>query len=232
MTTRRRAETLSAGAAAASMIALMAQINKYAANLKALVEADTAKQVEGPRQCRPRQRAESGADGCRGGRRRLPEQACRNSRRRRLGGQLGRRPLRRQREVQGPAGATAAAKPVRDAAQLFSVTSGVARELGPGRTLPRTRRAPPRAFDGDKSKASLAAFVQTAATYDAFLTAGPQQMFQGWRPRTMRWRTACRTEELSFVAAVARIETFAAEAKKLAKIVKDLRAVVPAKPGG
>jgi class 3 adenylate cyclase len=215
----------------APMALLMAQINKYAANLKALVEADTAKQVEGQ------------VNAALGSVQNLAETVVK------AGGEAS-PPVPQFATPVGSAvnwvvghyvdsvkykglqDATAAAKsPVRNAAKLFGVTSGFASRIARADLAADATRATT-TFDGDKSKASLAALVQTAAKYDAFLTAGPQQMFQDMAAAHDALADSLQNQELSFGAAVGRIETFAAEAKKLAKIVKDLRAVVPAKPGG
>jgi hypothetical protein len=130
--------------------------------------------------------------------------------------------------------ATAAAKPVvRDAANLFAKTGPLA-ELAPrsdfadavGEAIeplrdPRTR-----------TSATLAAARQSAARYDALLTTTPKQVFEHMAAAHDALADSLQGEGTTLVTALARIDAFGEEAKKLAKILNDLHAVTSAKPGG
>lgn len=217
----------------ARMSLLMAQINRYAANLKALLEADTARQAEGhvnaalgSVQSLAQTVVEAGGAGTGAS---VPQFAT--SAGAAVNWVVGQ--YVESVKYEGLQRATAAAKPViRDAANLFSATAASTGELVVRSDLAEATSLAKDALAADNSKASLAAFAQSAATYDAFLTSGPQQMFQRMAAAHDALAESLQNEDVTFVTAVARIEAFAAEAKKLATILKDLRAVVPAKPGG
>jgi hypothetical protein len=212
----------------AKMSLVMAQISRYAANLKALVEADTAKQ------------AETNVNAALASVQNLAET---------ISGLNG-PPAQPVPQFATPAGeainwvvgqyvdhvkfaglqrATAAAKPVvRDAGSLFVTASTFATDVPKADLADEVSRTSD-AFRSSPSKSTLTAMAQSAARYDALLTATPPQLFQRMVAAHDALADSLQGQNLSLVDAIARIEAFGVEAKKLAAILKDIQAVVPAK---
>lgn len=213
------------------MTLVMTQISRYAANLKALVEADTARQ------------AEADVNAALASTQNLAQTVAG------LGGPGG-QPVPAFAAPAGAAAnwivgqyvehvkfaglqrATAAAKPaIRDAGTLFVAVADIASDA-PRAVLAEEVSQTVDAFRAGRNKANLTAMARSAGRLDAFLTSAPPQMFQKMVAAHDALADSLQGGSVTLVDAVARIEAFAAEAKKLAAILKDLRAVVPAKQGG
>jgi hypothetical protein len=213
----------------AQMALIMAQINKYAANLKSLIEADTASQAEGqvnaalgsvqnlaqtlagPEQTVPKFATPAGAA---------------------VNWVVGQ--YVDHVKFSGLQRATAAAKPVvRDAANLFAKTAALAADAPRADLADETTDAVQAVRSArPPSGASLAAAKRSATRYDALLTTAPKQVFQRMAEAHDALAESLQGEGATLVTALARIEAFGDEAKKLAKILKDLHAVTSANPGG
>lgn len=211
------------------MSQVMAQIDKYAANLKSLVEADTAHQAEaqvnaalasvqnlaqtlaGPEKPVPQFATPAGAA---------------------VNWVVGQ--YVEHVKFAGLQRATATAKPVvRDAANLFAKTSTLA-DLSPRADLADAVNdaIEPLRAARTRTSANLAAARQSAARYDALLTTTPNQVFQHMAAAHDALAGSLQGEGVTLVTALARIEAFGEEARKLAKILDDLHAATTAKPGG
>lgn len=123
--------------------------------------------------------------------------------------------------------ATAAGKPViRDAADLFTDVSTFASDV-PKEELANEVSAAQDAVRENLSQATLSAYAKSAAKYDALLTSSPPDLFQAMGDAHDALADSLRGEGTSLATAHARIEAFAAEAEQLAKILRDLRAIIP-----
>jgi hypothetical protein len=213
----------------ATMSEVMARINKYAANLKALVEADTAKDAEANVNAALGS-VQNLAETLAGAEKPVPQFAT--SAGAAVNWVVGQ--YVDHVKFAGLQRATATAKPVvRDAANLFAKTSTVA-ELSPRADFAdavndaieplRTART--------RTSSNLAAARQSAARYDAILTTTPNQVFQRMAAAHDALADSLQGEGATLVTALARIEAFGDEAKKLAKILTDLHAATTAKTGG
>ena len=216
--------------ALARMSVLMAQINRYAGSLKALVEADTAAQ------------AKTQVNAALGSVQNLAETIA----------GLNGPPAQPVPKFATPVGAavnwvigqyvdhvkfsglqqaTAAARPVvRDAGNLFTTVSTFA-TLGPQADLADAVSSATDAFRTSPTKANLTALTQSAARYDALLTATPPDLFKRMVAAHDALAASLQGENVTLADAIARIDVFAAEAKRLAKVLKDLQAIAP-KEGG
>jgi hypothetical protein len=212
----------------ARMTLVMAQINRYAANLKALVEADTARQ------------AEADVNAALGSVQNLAEIVAKAKQ---PSGTPAAVP-----QFATPAGAavnwvvgqyaehvkfaglqraTAAAKPVvREAGALFAKATDIASDV-PRSMMAEEVSQSVDAFRTGRNKANLDAMARNAGKLDAFLTSAPPDMFQKMVAAHDALAASLQGETVSLVEAVSRIEAFAAEARKLAAVLKNLRAIMP-----
>ena len=216
----------------ARMSLIMTQMNRYAANLKALVEADTARAVEtdvNAALASTQNLAQILADLQGGGKSQpVPQFATP------VGAAINWVVGQYVEHVKfaGLQRATSAAKPVvREAGGLFATTAGFVSDVARADLAEDVSRAVD-AFRTSGSKANLAALAQSAARYDALLNATPPQLFQRMVAAHDALAESLQGENVTLVAAIARIEAFAVEAKTLVKILKDLEAVAAAKQGG
>lgn len=213
------------------MTLLMSQIGTYAGNLKALIEADSADQAAGH------------VNAALGSVENLAETVAEAS------AAPGTAPAAALPDFATPTGAavnwavghyvetvkykglqraTEAAKPVvRAAADLFAQTATIIADV-PRATLAEEVSLANDVYQNDRrNKAALTKLVQIAAKYDALLTANPPQVFQRLGDAHDALADALQGGEVTLSAAIGKIEAFAAEAQNLAKILQDLRAIVP-----
>lgn len=215
----------------ARMTLIMTQMNLYAANLKALVEADTAREVEtdvNAALASTQNLAQILADLQGGSSQPVPQFATP------VGAAVNWLVGQYVEHVKfaGLQRATAAAKPVvREAGSLFATTAGFVSDVARADLAEDVSRAVD-AFRAAGNKANLAALTQSAARYDALLNATPPQLFQRMVAAHDALADSLQGENVTLVAAIARIEAFSVEAKKLVKILKDIEAVAAAKQGG
>lgn len=214
----------------AQMSLLMGQISAYAGNLKTLLEADTASQAAGHvnaalgsvqnlAETVAKASAEPGATPVAVPAFATPTGAAVNWAVGQYVETVKHKGLQR---------ATEAAKPVvRAAADLFAQTATVVADV-PRATLAEEVSLANDAYQDDhRNKASLTKLVQTAAKYDALLTANPPLVFQRLGDAHDALADALQGGDVTLSAAIGKIDAFAAEAQNLAKILKDLRAIVP-----
>jgi hypothetical protein len=216
----------------AQMSLVMAEISKYAANLKALVEADTAQQAEGQVNAALgsiQNLAQTVADAHNGGTATsvpqfaTPVGAAVNW----VIGQYV-----EHVKFRGLQRATETAKPViRDAANLFSAVSSFVSDV-PKSELAEEVSSALDAFRATGNEANLDKLAQSAAKYDALLTSAPPQLFQHMAAAHDALADSLQNKDVTFSTVVARIEAFGAEAKNLATILNNLRAISPAKKEG
>jgi hypothetical protein len=215
----------------ARMTLIMGQMNRYAANLKALVEADTAREVEvnvNAALASTQNLAQTLAALQGGTSPPVPQFATP------VGAAVNWVVGQYVEHVKfaGLQRATATAKPiVREAGGLFATTAGFVSDVARADLADEISRAVD-TFRTSGTKANLAALAQSAGRYDALLTATPQQLFQRMVAAHDALADSLQGENVTLVAAIARIEDFSVEAKKLVQILKDLQAIVPAKQGG
>jgi hypothetical protein len=211
------------------MTLLMAEIDRYAGNLKALLEADTAQKVEmqvnaalGSIQNLASRVSELQA-GSGTPRPEVPQFATPTGEA--VNWVLGK--YIERVKYRGLQRATEAAKPVvRDAADLFTATSEVIADV-PNNTLAQEVTTGQTAMLTNRSPSAIASLAQSAARYDALLTAGPSTVFQRMGDAHDALADSLQSEEFNLATAIAKIEAFAAEAEQLARILKELRAIVP-----
>jgi hypothetical protein len=211
------------------MTLLMTEVDHYAANLKALLEADTAEKVEAQvnaalgsvqnlAETVSKLRAEEGAPPSEIPQFATPVGEAVNWV---LGKYIDRVKYR------GLQRATDAAKPViRQAADLFSTVSDVVTDV-PSSALANEVSMGQDALRLNPSQAAITSYAQSAARYDALLTAGPTQVFQKMGDAHDALADSLQSTDFNLATASAKIQAFAAEAEQLAKILKELRAIVP-----
>lgn len=216
------------------MTLLMGQINRYASNLKALLEADTAAKVEASvnaafgsaqnlAETVAEARAEPGQPTPAVPQFATPAGAAVNW----VVGQYI-----EQVKYKGLQRATAAAKtPVRDAADLFAKASAFASDI-PRADLANGVTAALNAYKDNESEANKEKLVAATAKYDAFLVSTPPDLFQRLGDAHDALADSLQGGEVTFGEAIGKIEAFAVEAEKLAKILKDIRAILPSEPAG
>lgn len=123
--------------------------------------------------------------------------------------------------------ATEAARPVvRQAADLFTAVSTFASDV-PKIELANEVTNASDAVRARVDGSSVDRYALSAAKYDALLTSSPPELFQRMADAHDALAGSLQGEDFTLATAGARISAFAAEAEKLAKILKDLRAVVP-----
>jgi hypothetical protein len=211
------------------MTLLMGEIDRYAANLKALLEADTAQKVETQVNAAlgsiqnlattvSKLKAEEGAPPAE-----VPQFATPTGEA--VNWVLGK--YIERVKYRGLQRATAAAKPViRDAANLFTATSEIIADV-PNTTFAQEVTTGQAAMLTSRSQSAITSLAQSAARYDALLTAGPSTVFQSMGDAHDALADSLNNEEFNLATAIAKIEAFAAEAEQLAKILRELRAIVP-----
>ena len=211
------------------MTGLMSEIDRYAANLKALLEADTAQKVETQVNAAlgsvqnlattvSKLQAEEGAPPAE-----VPQFATPTGEA--VNWVLGK--YIERVKYRGLQRATAAAKPViRDAADLFTTTSAIIADV-PNNTLAQEVTTGQTAMLTNRSQNAITSLAQSAARYDALLTAGPSTVFERMGDAHDALADSLNDESFNLATAIARIEAFAAEAEQLAKILRELRAIVP-----
>jgi len=211
------------------MTLLMSQINRYASNLKALLEADSASQVETQvnaalgsvqnlAETVPEARAKQGVAPADIPPFATPVGAGVNW----IVGQYV-----EGVKYKGLQRATAAAKPVvREAADLFATVSAFVSDV-PRKDLANDVSKTLDAFRDNGDAANLAKLRQSAAKFDALLTSTPPDLFKRLGDAHDALADALQGGEVSIATAIGKIEAFAAEAETLAKILKDIRAIVP-----
>ncbi|MGD1876452.1 MAG: hypothetical protein ACFB13_03010 [Kiloniellaceae bacterium] len=209
------------------MTLLMGRVNAYAGNLKALLEADTAAKVAGNVNAALgsiQNLAETVAKA--GGPASTPVPAFATPAGAAVNWVVGQYVA--SVKVKGLRDATKAAKPVvRDAADLFALTASIIADV-PRSTLAEEVSLANDTYQNDRSsKAALVKLTQAAAQYDALLTADPPQVFKRLGDAHDALADALQGGDVTLSTAISKIEAFAAEAKNLAKIVKDLRALAP-----
>lgn len=121
--------------------------------------------------------------------------------------------------------ATAAAKPViRQAADLFATTATFVSDV-PRSELAEDVSKALDDFRANGNASTLAALASSAARYDQLLVSAPPQLFERLGAAHDALADALQDQDVTPADAIARIEAFATEAQKLAKILKDLKAV-------
>lgn len=210
-------------------VRLMSEINAYAANLKALVEADTASKVSSQVNAAlgsiqnlagtvAELKGEQDGKAATVPQFATPTGAAVNW----IVGQYI-----ESVKFSGLKRATAEAQPViRDAADLFSTISDTLA------VIPKVQLAEEVSSAADFLRTSLSEqnlvnLEKAAATYDALLTSSPPEVFKRLGDAHDALAASLQGEAVTFGEAVARIEFFAAEVEQLAQILKDLRAIVP-----
>lgn len=128
-------------------------------------------------------------------------------------------------QVDGLKRATDHADPViTDAAQLFGLAGEVASDV------PKAAKAEEVSKRLDSLRESvteqnLNALIESAAEYDQLLVAKPSNIFESLRDAHNALTTQLAGGDVSLADAFAKIKAFAAEAKTLAKILKDFAAI-------
>jgi hypothetical protein len=211
-----------------NMALVMAEIDSYAANLKALLEADTAKQAAaqvnaalGSIQHLATTVATLDASG--GPPPNVPQFAT-------PAGEAVNWVVGQYVEhlkLDGLRHATAAAQPViRQAADLFRQASTFASDV-PKIELANDVSAAQDSVRANTSQGAITSYAEHAAKYDALLTSSAPDLFQRMGDAHDALAQSLQDKELTLANAYARIQAFAAEAEKLAKILQDLRALAP-----
>ncbi|MEZ5830017.1 MAG: hypothetical protein R3D05_02420 [Dongiaceae bacterium] len=120
--------------------------------------------------------------------------------------------------------ATAEAKPViRRAADLFDIASSVA--AAPRVEMANEVAAAQDAAQTSRDRTGNDAYAKAAAKFDALLAEGPPEMFQRMAAAHDALAESLQGEHMSLATVNARIQDFAAQAEQLAKILRDLRAL-------
>jgi len=213
----------------ARMSLLMAEISRYAANLKALLEADTASKVavnvnaalgsvENLAGTVAKASAAPGTAPAAVPAFATPVGAGVNW----IVGQYI-----ESVKYQGLKHATKVAKPVvHDAANLFATAASFVSDV-PRVRLAKEVRVARDAFRDSPTAANLDKLAEAAAKYDALLTSTPPDLFRSLGDAHDALADSLQGGAVTFSTALGKIEAFAAEAKKLAKILKDIRAILP-----
>lgn len=214
------------------MTLVMSGVKNYALNLKALLEADTARQVEtqvnaalGSIQnlAETVAEAQGGAQPTEVPNFATPTGTAVNW----IVGQYV-----ESVKLRGLRQATASANGViKEAASLFSVTSDFISDVPRSELAEEVSKAVD-TFREASSKSNLATLAMTAAKYDELLTSTPPQLFERLGTAHDALANSLQDEGVTLAMAIARIEDFADEAQKLAKILKDLRAIGAGSEGG
>lgn len=120
--------------------------------------------------------------------------------------------------------ATADAKQViRDAADLFDKAASLA--AAPRVEMANEVSAAQDAAQTNRDAASNDAFAKSAAKFDALLVAGPPELFQRMATAHDSLAENLQGEGVSLATVYAHIQEFAEQAEQLAKILKDIRAL-------
>lgn len=128
--------------------------------------------------------------------------------------------------------ATKAAKQVIvDAADLFGASAEIASSV-PKAALADAVAKRTDAFRTSRTASNLDKLIKSAATFDRFLLAKPSQIFIRLKEAHNSLADKLADDKLSLANVMAKIEIFAAEAKTLAKILKDLAAIGEQKKEG
>jgi hypothetical protein len=212
------------------MPVVMAQINAYAANLKALVEADTANKVEGQVNAAlasVQKLAETVATTGGNSTHTIPQFATPVGQA--LNWLIGQYVERVK--LKGLQHATSNAKPVvQAAAKLFATTSVFASDTVKSDLAEEVSTAISD-IRQSANESNLNKLVQRTGKYDALLVSTPPRLFDRMREAHDGLADNLQGEGITFVTALARIEAFAAEAARVAKILEDLRAITTDKKG-
>jgi hypothetical protein len=217
----------------ARMTIVMTEIDAYAANLKALLEADTAKQAAtqvnaalGSIQHLATTVASMDAEG--GPAAEIPSFATPVGEA--VNWVLGQ--YVEHVKLNGLQQATRAAQPViRLAADLFAAAATFASDV-PKIELANEVSTAQDTITANRSQIAISSYAQSAAKYDALLTSGAPDLFQRMGDAHDALAESLQDKQLTLATAYARIQAFAAEAEKLAKILQDLRALAPKDQGG
>jgi hypothetical protein len=120
--------------------------------------------------------------------------------------------------------ATAAAKQViRDAAGLFDKAASLA--AAPRVEMANEVSAAQDTAQDNRDAASNDAFAKSAAKFDALLATGPPELFQRMATAHDALAENLQGENVSLTTVYARIQEFGEQAEQLAKILRDLRAL-------
>jgi hypothetical protein len=123
--------------------------------------------------------------------------------------------------------ATHAAQPVvRQAADLFTAAATFASDVPKIELANEVSNAQDTVMT-TRNQGAISSYAQSAAKYDALLTSSASDLFQRMGDAHDALAQSLQDKELTLATAYARIQAFAAEAEKLAKILQDLRALVP-----
>jgi len=209
------------------MTLVMGAISTYAVNLKSLLDADTAKKVE------------SQVNAAMGSIQNLAQTVSKINKKE--GTEEGKVPefatpigeavnwlagqYVERVKFRGLQQATEAAKPVvRKAADLFEDTASFASDV-PRATLAEEVSTANDTFRSRGNKSNLNSFAKSAAKYDALLLSTPSSLFERLGAAHDALANKLEGQPLSFASVTAQIEAFAAEAKQLAKILKNIKAI-------
>jgi len=212
----------------ARMSIVMTEIDAYAANLKALLEADTAQQAStqvnaalGSIQHLATTVASMNAEG--GSSAEIPSFAT-------PAGEAVNWVVGQYVEhvkLDGLRQATQAAQPViRQAADLFTAAATFASDV-PKIELANQVSNAQDTITTSRSPGAISSYAQSAARYDALLTSSAPDLFQRMGDAHDALAQSLQDKELTLATAYARIQAFAGEAEKLAKVLHDLRALAP-----
>ena len=128
-------------------------------------------------------------------------------------------------QLDGLRRATKDAQPViADAAKLFEAAAAVAEDI-PKLDMVNDVESSIDEFDQIRSKDRLSTLLVQSGNYDRYLLAKPSNVFAALRSAHDALANKLNNDDLSLVEAIAKIEVFAAEAKTLLEIVKEIRAV-------
>ncbi|GAB4353938.1 MAG: hypothetical protein Kow00114_03440 [Kiloniellaceae bacterium] len=211
------------------LTAVMGQISGYAQNLKALLEADSASKVAGSvnaalgsvqnlAETVAKADTAPGATPEKIPQFATPTAAAVNW----IAGQYI-----ESVKYRGLQRATKEAKPViRKAADIFSTTSAFISDV-PRAQLADEVAAADDAYRANRNDANLDKLVKAAAKYDALLSSTPPDLFKRLGDAHDALADSLQGDAITIGEAIGKIEAFAAEAQKLAKILKDIRAIVP-----
>lgn len=208
------------------MSLVIAEINAYANNLKALVEANTAAKVESQVNAALAS-VQKLAETVGGPAHTVPQFATPVGQA--LNWLIGQYVERVK--LKGLQHATNDAKPVvQAAAKLFAAVSVFAGDSAKADFAAEFRTAND-AFQTSRNEPSLVSLVQAASKYDSLLATAPPNLFAHMMNAHDALADDLENKGASFVTVLARIEAFATEASKVAKILEDLRAVITDKKG-
>ena len=121
--------------------------------------------------------------------------------------------------------ATASARQVvRDAAALFSTTADFVSDVPRSKLAEDVSNAVDQ-FREASNPSNLAALSASAAKYDELLMSAPPQLFERLSAAHDALADSLQGGDVTLADAIARIDVFAREAQKLAKILKGLQAI-------